>query len=153
MIYVDADSCPVKEDIVEIASYYHYELLFVASYAHMKRDNDEQQWKYVDSDKEAVDLFIMNATKKQDIVVTQDIGLASTLLLKQVTVLSPRGVMFEEERINTALDMRYLSAKARRKGVYGKGPKPYTEEDRQKFRRNFKRILSKNEGESIGYVE
>lgn len=119
----------------------------------MKRENDEQKWKYVDSDKEAVDLFIMNATKKQDIVVTQDIGLASTLLLKRVTVLSPRGVIFEEESINTALDMRYLSAKARRKGVYGKGPKPYTEEDRQKFRRNFIRILSKNEGESIGYVE
>lgn len=153
MVYVDADSCPVKEDIVEIASYYHYELLFVASYAHMKRDNDEQKWKYVDSDKEAVDLFIMNATKKQDIVVTQDIGLASTLLLKQVTVLSLRGVIFKEESINTALDMRYLSAKARRKGVYGKGPKPYTEEDRQKFRRNFKRILSKDEGESMGYVE
>ncbi|AYV67167.1 MULTISPECIES: YaiI/YqxD family protein [Niallia] len=153
MIYVDADSCPVKEDIVEIASYYHYELQFVASYAHMKRENDGQNWKYVDSDKEAVDLFIMNATKKQDIVVTQDIGLASTLLLKQVTVLSPRGVMYEEETINTALDMRYLSAKARRKGVYGKGPKPFTEEDRQKFRRNFIRILSKNEGESIGHVE
>ncbi|MEQ2464877.1 YaiI/YqxD family protein [Niallia hominis] len=153
MVYVDADSCPVKEDIVEIASYYHYELLFVASYAHMMKENDEQKWKYVDSDKEAVDLFIMNATKKQDIVVTQDIGLASTLLLKQVTVLSPRGVIFEEKSINTALDMRYLSAKARRKGVYGKGPKPYTEEDRQKFRRNFIRILSKVEGESIGYVE
>lgn len=153
MIYVDADSCPVKEDIVEIASYYHYELQFVASYAHMKRENDGQNWKYVDSDKEAVDLFIMNATKKQDIVVTQDIGLASTLLLKQVTVLSPRGVMYEEETINTALDMRYLSAKARRKGVYGKGPKPFTEEDRQKFRRNFIRILSKNEGESIGHAE
>lgn len=153
MIYVDADSCPVKEDIVEIASYYHYELQFVASYAHMKRENDGQNWKYVDSDKEAVDLFIMNATKKQDIVVTQDIGLASTLLLKQVTVLSPRGIMYEEETINTALDMRYLSAKARRKGVYGKGPKPFTEEDRQKFRRNFIRILSKNEGESIGHVE
>jgi len=153
MVYVDADSCPVKEDIVEIASYYHYELLFVASYAHMMKENDEQKWKYVDSDKEAVDLFIMNATKKQDIVVTQDIGLASTLLLKQVTVLSPRGVIFEEKTINTALDMRYLSAKARRKGVYGKGPKPYTEEDRQKFRRNFIRILSKVEGESNGYVE
>ncbi|CAI9388593.1 MULTISPECIES: YaiI/YqxD family protein [Bacillaceae] len=153
MVYVDADSCPVKEDIVEIASYYHYELLFVASYAHMMKENDEQKWKYVDSDKEAVDLFIMNATKKQDIVVTQDIGLASTLLLKQVTVLSPRGVIFEEKTINTALDMRYLSAKARRKGVYGKGPKPYTEEDCQKFRRNFIRILSKVEGESIGYVE
>ncbi len=153
MIYVDADSCPVKEDIVEIASSYHYRLLFVASYAHMKRENDKQNWKYVDSDKEAVDLFIMNATKKKDIVVTQDIGLASTLLLKQVTVLSPRGVIYEEETINTALDMRYLSAKARRKGVYGKGPKPFTEEDRQKFRRNFIRILSKNEGESIGHVE
>ncbi|WP_445490537.1 YaiI/YqxD family protein [Niallia sp. 03133] len=145
-MYVDADSCPVKQEIVEIAKNYYFELLFIASYAHMTKEQEEMKWKYVDSSKEAVDLFIMNKVKKQDIVITQDIGLASTLLLKGVYVLSPRGIVMEEKDIQTALDMRYLSAKARRRGIYGKGPKSFSEDDRQRFKKNLKRILSKIEG-------
>lgn len=147
MVYVDADSCPVKEDIVELASVYEYESLFIASYAHMRNTPDNYNWKYVDMSKEAVDLYIMNKAKKHDIVITQDIGLASTLLLKNIIVLSPRGSIYDESSINTALDLRYLSGKARREGIHSKGPKPYTEKDRQKFRKNFLRILSKNEGD------
>jgi len=143
---VDADSCPVKGEIVEIAKCYSVEVLFIASYAHMTREETEMKWKYVDSTKEAVDLFIMNAVKKQDIVITQDIGLASTLLLKNVHVLSPRGKIMEESEIATALDMRYLSAKARRRGIYGKGPKPFTEADRKNFQKNLIKVLSKIEG-------
>ncbi|MGP7819059.1 YaiI/YqxD family protein [Niallia sp. 01092] len=143
---MDADSCPVKQEIVEIAKSYCVETLFVASYAHMKKEQENMNWKYVDNSKEAVDLFIMNKVKKQDIVITQDIGLASTLLLKEVYVLSPRGIVIEEKDIHTALHMRYLSAKARRRGVYGKGPKPFIDDDRQRFRKNLMRILSKIEG-------
>ena len=72
------------------------EALFVASYAHMKNDLRGAAWKFVDSSKEAVDLYIMNHVKAFDVVVTQDIGLASTLLLKGVYVLSPRGYLFEK---------------------------------------------------------
>ena len=107
---VDADSCPVKEEIVEIANSYSVEAIFIASYAHMKNDLNGTSWKFVDSSKEAVDLFIMNHVQKRDIVVTQDIGLASTLLPKEVYVLSPKGISYDEKDIHTALDMRYLSA-------------------------------------------
>jgi len=44
-----------------------------------------------------------------------------------VYVLSSRGTLFEENEINTALELQHLSAKARRLGVYGKGPKPFSE--------------------------
>jgi uncharacterized protein len=142
---VDADSCPVKEEIVEIANERRIKTLFIASYAHKKKDSSEMNWTYVDSSKEAVDLYIMNHTKANDIVVTQDIGLASTLLLKGVYVLSPRGTLYEESSINTALDLRYLSAKARRNGVYGKGPKRFTNEDRVRFVEQFTKILSQFE--------
>lgn len=142
----DADSCPVKEEIVEIAKSFSIEPVFVASYAHMKNDLNGANWKFVDSDKEAADLFIMNNAESGDVVVTQDIGLASTLLLKGVYVLSPKGILFEENEIRTALDMRYLSAKARRKGVYGKGPKPYNQEDRSRFVEQLTKILSNFEG-------
>ena len=147
IIYVDADSCPVKEEIVEMATSKSIEVIFIASYAHMKLHQDGTNWKYVDSSKEAVDMFIMNAVKANDVVVTQDIGLAATLLPKRVYVLTPRGIILEEKDIGTALDMRYLSAKARRRGIYGKGPKPFEEKDRQKFKKSFGIVLSKVAGE------
>jgi uncharacterized protein YaiI (UPF0178 family) len=108
----------------------------------MKNDLKKMQWKFVDSTKEAVDLYIMNHVKAGDLVITQDIGLASILLPKNVYVLSPRGIPFEEKSINKALDMWYLSAKARRNGVYGNGPKPFTNEDRIRFRNELIQILS-----------
>lgn len=64
----------------------------------------------------------MNHVKAGDIVVTQDIGLESTLLLEGVHVLSPRGISFKESEIHIALDMRYLTAKARRRGFMEKVP-------------------------------
>jgi uncharacterized protein YaiI (UPF0178 family) len=73
--------------------------------------------EYVDSRKEAADLFIMNHTAKGDITVTQDFGLTSTLLPMGVNVLSPKGIVYDESGIQTALDLRYLNAKARRRGV------------------------------------
>ena len=146
-IFVDADSCPVKEEIVEIASKFSIKVLFVASYDHHgMNDTTYADWKYVDSRKEAADLFIMNHTVKGDITITQDIGLASTLLLKGVHVLSPKGILYEEKEIQTALDLRYLHAKARKKGIYGKGPKPFNADDRTKFIMCLTKILSKFAG-------
>ncbi|WP_019154544.1 YaiI/YqxD family protein [Robertmurraya massiliosenegalensis] len=144
---MDADSCPVKAEIVEIAQNFDVNVSFVASYNHVTNDTLGGTWHYVDSDKEAADLFIMNHVDAGDIAVTQDIGLASTLLSKRVTVLSPRGSLYEEKDIDSALHMRYLSAKARRQGKYGKGPKPFTIEDRIHFRKNFTNLLSKIKGD------
>lgn len=146
-IIVDADSCPVKEEIVELARIFDIEVVFVASYNHMINEPLGGTWHYVDSDKEAADLFIMNYVNTGDIAVTQDIGLASTLLSKKVYVLSPRGSLYEEKDIESALHMRYLSAKARRQGKYGKGPKPFTRDDRTRFKKNFTEILSKIKGD------
>lgn len=130
---------------MEVSRDLSVELVFVASYAHMTNDCSTERWVYVDEEKEAADLYIMNHVKKNDIVITQDIGLASTLLLKKVSVLSPRGSLFEEKDMNTALDLRFLSAKARRRGEYGKGPKSFSREDRERFVSQLTRILSKLE--------
>ena len=68
--------------------------------------------------------------KAGDIVVTQQYRSGFDIITKGSLRLSPKGISYEEKSIHTALDMRYLSAKARRKEVYGKGPKPYTHEGR-----------------------
>ncbi|MGJ7921402.1 YaiI/YqxD family protein [Neobacillus sp. LXY-4] len=141
-LFVDADSCPVKQEIIQIANKFLFEVIFVASYSHVSNHTAEERWVYVENEKEAADLFILNHVNKRDIVVTQDIGLASTLLPKEVFVLSPRGSIYNEEDIVTALDMRYLSAKARRQGNFGKGPKPFSKEDRQRFINQLTLLLS-----------
>lgn len=118
------------------------DVVFVASYAHMLTNPIGGTWVYVDTDKEAADLYIMNHARRDDIVVTQDIGLASILVNKGVVALSPRGKEFEEENMDTTLHLRFLSAKERRNGNYSKGPKPFMEEDRQHFIKVFEKNLS-----------
>ncbi|MFZ3588187.1 YaiI/YqxD family protein [Bacillus sp. DJP31] len=146
-IFVDADACPVKSEILHIASSLQFDVTFVASYAHVSTNNFGGKWIYVDSNKEEVDMYIMNHSKRHDIVITQDIGLASLLLAKEMIVISPRGRQFVEETIGLALNMRYLSAKERRKGHHSKGPSPFSNEDRRNFSMNFEKILSNLEGE------
>ncbi len=112
----------------------------------MREEITYASWKYVDAGKEAADLYIMNHADSGDVVITQDIGLASTLLLKGVYAMSPRGYLFHENDMQTALDMRFLHAKARRRGDYGKGPKPFEAEDRIRFVTELTKILSKFAG-------
>lgn len=145
-IIVDADACPVKSEILDLAHTYQIEVLFVASYSHVLTNKMGGKWVYVDTGKEEVDMYIVNHCKKMDIVVTQDIGLASLLLPKKVIVLSPRGRQFFENSIDMALNMRYISAKERRKGHHSKGPSPFTNADRETFSSTLGKILSNLEG-------
>lgn len=88
----------------------------------------------------------MDKVSTGDIMITQDIGLASTQLPKRVYVLSPKGIPLSEGTIHTALDLRYLSAKARKQEIYGEGPKTFTMENRKRFAQSLTKILSNFEG-------
>lgn len=142
-IYVDADSCPVKEEIVIIANEYEVPTIFVSSFAHdLSIKNDKVEYILVDAEKEAVDLYLMNAVRQNDIVITQDYALASILLSRKATVLSPRGNEYTESNISQLLDMRHLHSKLRRSGMRTKGMKPFTKEDRLRFCQLLRKILS-----------
>lgn len=92
-----------KKEIVELAHTYCVEVVFVASYAHMQTNPSAGKWVYVDSEKEAVDLYILNHVQQGDVAVTQDTGLASMLLSRRVYVLSPRGKVYSENDMDTVL--------------------------------------------------
>lgn len=141
-IIVDADACPVKEECISCARKYHIEVIFVASIKNMTNNYSEAKWVYVDWDKEAADLYMMNKSSKGDIAITSDIGLAAALIGKGVCVISPRGIFYNESNIDSLLYMRHEAAKKRRKGVYSKGPKAFTANDREKFRKTLVKILS-----------
>lgn len=141
-IFVDADSCPVKEEIMMIADEYETEIIFVSSYAHHSAyQNNKVEYVLVDSEKEAVDLYLMNTVRPFDIVVTQDYALASILLTRGAVVLSPRGKQYTEYNIDLLLDLRHFHSKQRRGGMRTKGPKAFTEEDRLQFCRTLRNLL------------
>ncbi|PMC39659.1 YaiI/YqxD family protein [Bacillus sp. UMB0899] len=146
-IFVDADACPVKKEIMLIADKYKLDVVFVASYNHTSDKTYGGQWVFVDTGKEEADLYIVNHVSKGDIVISQDIGLAGLLIRKDVICITPRGKQYTEENIDTALQFRYLSAKERRSGKYTKGPKKFTENDILYFITTFEKILSKHAGD------
>jgi uncharacterized protein len=89
----------------------------------------------VDSRMEEVDLYIVNHH-----------GMASLLLPKGITVISPRGKQFLNETIEELLLSRYLGKMQRKAGMKTKGPSKCTNEDIIKFIKRFENILSNKEG-------
>ncbi|WP_174616479.1 YaiI/YqxD family protein [Virgibacillus ihumii] len=142
-IYVDADACPVKDVIIEIAADYQVPVVIVKSFAHFS-PNDEQpgvETIYVDTGAEAADYRIMKLAGSGDIIITQDYGLASLGLAKGCTVLHHKGFAYTNDNIDQLLQTRYLSAMARKSGKRTKGPKAFTSEDEQKFTELFRSKL------------
>lgn len=133
-LYVDADACPVKNEIREVVRGFHFQPVFVASYAAFQHeDRSDETWIYVDQEKEAADLYILNHAQPGDAAVTQDMGLASLLHARGVSVLSVRGREINEQDVPQLLYGRYLAYKLRSAGRKVKGPRPFTDLYRKKF--------------------
>ncbi|WP_139368287.1 DUF188 domain-containing protein [Evansella clarkii] len=143
-IFVDGDSCPVVPEVLKAAENYRAAVVFVSSYAHIRKGEfpDFVVQLTVDQDKEAADLKIANEINKDEIAVTDDLGLSSLLLGKGVTVLNSRGRQVTNQQIDYLLDSRYQSAKLRRAGKKTKGPKKLTSEDRETFIKELEKVLS-----------
>ncbi|WP_144554487.1 YaiI/YqxD family protein [Bacillus sp. X1(2014)] len=142
-IYVDADACPVKDIIISEGGKAGIPVTLVTSFSHYS--NAEQpsgvEIIYVDSGADAADYRIMKLAESGDMIVTQDYGLASLGLPKGCIVLHHKGFRYTHENIDQLLQTRYLSAMARKSGKRTKGPKPFTAEDRDQFRRLFKQAI------------
>ena len=145
-IYIDADACPVKDIIIDEGTKRDFEVTLVTSISHYshKEDPPGVETIYVDNGQEAADYRIMKLTKKGDLLITQDYGLASLALAKGCTVMHHKGFMYTNENIDELLQTRYLSAQARKAGQLTKGPKAFTKEDKDKFRERFIRVIEKN---------
>ncbi|MGN1400767.1 MAG: YaiI/YqxD family protein [Bacillus sp. (in: firmicutes)] len=146
-IVVDADACPVKSECMTIAKEFGAELVFVASVKNTSHKYEHATWIYVDWDKEAADLYMMNTVKKGDVAVTADIGLAAALLGKGAIVISPKGTAYTTSNIDSLLFFRHTAAKNRRRGIHSKGPKKFSREDKRNFQDLLTNILSNCAGE------
>lgn len=144
-IYIDADACPVKDMIISEGTNAEIPVILVTSFPHFSNVEQPSGVKtiYVDSGADAADYRIMKLAEAGDIIITQDYGLASLGLAKGCTVLHHKGFSYTNENIDQLLQTRYFSAMARKSGKRTKGPKPFTAEDKEKFRVLFKQVISR----------
>ncbi|UMZ74432.1 YaiI/YqxD family protein [Natranaerofaba carboxydovora] len=141
-ILVDADSCPVKDILFQVAKEYSVELVVVKNLSH-DINSDYAEIITVDKGRDSVDFVIVNKTKKGDIVVTGDYGLASLALSKDAIVIHPNGWKYTNENIESLLMNRYINQQVRRKnGRHTKTPKR-KKEDTIKFEKLLREIISK----------
>lgn len=144
-IIVDADASPVKNEIIQLAENYQLQVILVSSIAHYSFDEHPAfvQNVYVEKGVDQADFKIVQLATPGDIIVTQDYGLASLLLPKDCIVLHHKGYGYTKENIDQLLQSRHISAQMRKSGHRTKGPKPFTEGDRQKFYEYLDELLQK----------
>lgn len=137
---VDADACPVKEIIVEIAKKNNIEVLMFFDVSHIY-DDGYSKVIYCSKGFDSVDYVLLNEVNN-DIVITQDYGLASMCLLKARYVINQNGLIYNNDNINTLLDTRYISQKMRKSSKHVKGPRKRTLEQDENFKRVLEKIIS-----------
>ena len=133
-LYVDADACPVKDEIYRVASRYSLRVIVVANTA-LRVPRDPQIELVVRSEPglNIVDDWIAEQSSPGDIVITSDIPLAARCIAKQARVLDPKGRVFTEHDIGKTLAMRDLLDGLRQDGVVTGGPAPMNSKDRSRF--------------------
>jgi len=132
-IFVDADGCPVKDEVYRVARR-HGLGATVVSNARMRIPEEDRFTLVVVGDRfDAADDWIVEHAGRDDIVVSADIPLASRCLKKGSVVLDQRGGAFTEDNIGAALAGRELSAHLRDLGTLTGGPPPFSARDRSRF--------------------
>jgi uncharacterized protein len=131
-IYVDADACPVKDEVYRVARRYGMRVAVVANVP-LRVPTDALVESVVCPGFGAADDWIAEQSGPGDVVVTADIPLAARCLAKEARVLDPKGRPFTDNLIGSALAMRDLTDGLRQGGTVTGGPAPMTAKDRSRF--------------------
>jgi len=115
-IFVDADACPVKDEVLRVAERHGMVTTFVANFGLRPSRDPMVRNIMVPQGADAADDWIVEHVGTNDLVVTSDIPLASRALKKGAVVLGPTGKPFTEQSIGMALAMRELNQHLRETG-------------------------------------
>lgn len=132
-LFVDADACPVKQEVYRVARRYRLDVTLVAN-SWMRIPNDQLiSLKVVGDGLDAADDWIADHVQPHDIVITGDIPLAGRCLKEGARVIAPTGKPFTEDNIGQAVATRDLMSELRGAGELTGGPPPLKKSDRSRF--------------------
>jgi uncharacterized protein len=132
-IYVDADGCPVKDEVYRVAHRYGLKVYLVSNSPMRIPQEELFELVIVKGQFDAADDWIVEHVGENDIAVSADIPLAARCIAKGGRVLDPKGRVFTQESIGGVLANRDLMAHLRDLGNYTGGPGPFSKRDRSGF--------------------
>jgi hypothetical protein len=132
-IFVDADACPVKDEVYVVATRYGVPVAVVANAPLFVPQGMGVQLVVVDRGPDAADDWIAEQVRPHDVVITADVPLAARCLATGARVLGSTGREFDTDSIGGALAMRDLLAQRREAGEITRGPAPISAKDRSRF--------------------
>lgn len=142
-IIIDGDACPVVDSIIDLTTETGIFVTIIRSFSHFSNQlyPPHVSTLYVDDGPDAVDYKIVQLSTKDDIVITQDYGLASLLVDKVLIVMHHNGKIYNSKNIQQLLDKRYMNAQIRKQGGRHKGPSPFTKQDQKVFEKSLLRVI------------
>jgi uncharacterized protein YaiI (UPF0178 family) len=137
-IYIDADACPVKQEIYRVAERHALKgtalKVLVVTNSPIAVPREEMIERIVvGSGMDEADNWIAERAGAGAIVITADVPLASRCVKSGATVIAPNGRAFTEESIGMTLATRNLMDSLRSAGEITSGPKPFAPRDRSSF--------------------
>ena len=140
-ILIDADGCPVVDLAVAAAQKFHLECLLLCDTAHVFEKQGARTLTF-SKGPDSVDFALANLAQPDDVVVTQDYGLAAMCLAKGAVALSQDGMVYNSDNIDALLLARYTAKKIRNAGGRLRGPAKRTPAQNTAFEERLRGILS-----------
>lgn len=155
-VFIDADACPVTREALDCAREAGVPVVIAGNTTqnlerHIRREDprDAAQARRgfwvdvldVSVGADSADFAIVERLSPGDVVVTQDIGLASMALGRDARAVSVRGHVFRKETIDAELLVRHEEKRVRRAGGRTRGPRAFTTADRRRFSASLRRLL------------
>jgi hypothetical protein len=140
-IYIDADGCPVKNEVYRVAKRFGLKVCLVSNSRMGIPQEELFELVIVNEGFNAADDWIVEQVRDNDVVISADIPLAARCLEKDARVIDPRGRVFTKESIGDALANRELMAYLRDMGNMTGGPAPFEKRDRSRFLQRLDDVL------------
>ncbi|MDR1885965.1 MAG: YaiI/YqxD family protein [Synergistaceae bacterium] len=143
-VLVDADACPVKQIVVRLARRGNIPVIMFIDTSHELNDGYSTVVT-VSRQADGVDYALIGHMTEEDIVVTQDFGLAAMVLAKGGRAINQNGLVYTDLNMDRLLFERHIGQKVRRGGGRTRGPAKRTKEDDERFEREFSAMLASRE--------
>lgn len=133
LILVDADACPVKDEVFRVAARYAVKTVVVSNAYMMLPKDANIERVVVDQGLDVADDWIAERARPGVIVVTNDVPLAHRAVTAKAEAIAPNGKAFTDATIGMALAVRDLMTDLRSAGAVTSGPRPFSKADRSAF--------------------
>jgi len=157
-LYVDADACPVKQEIYRVAERFvarktSLKVVVVSNSPIAVPRADFIERVVVGAGMDEADNFIAERAQRGDVVITADVPLAARAVKAGADVIAPTGKAFTEDAIGMALATRNLMSDLRSAGEITSGPRPFAAQDRSRFLSSLDAALMRLTRAGFGQVE